>query len=140
MEFQLLRKAPFRMEFDTKMPTYKGITAALGITLLLKLGTVLPALILADIIDKLSDSATTPYTLLAFFFVLIAVQALLTPLQSWALAKATQKLVRRLSLDWCNTLMEKRFEAYSRLHGGGLVKVLDRGITAQERWLAFLIS
>jgi ATP-binding cassette subfamily B protein/ATP-binding cassette subfamily B protein RtxE/ATP-binding cassette subfamily C protein CydC len=48
--------------------------------------------------------------------------------------------VKQLSIRWCRALLDKRFEAYGQLHGGTLVKVLDRGITAQERWLGFLIG
>lgn len=43
-------------------------------------------------------------------------------------------------MRWCRALLDKRFEVYGHLHGGTLVKVLDRGITAQERWLGFLIG
>lgn len=48
--------------------------------------------------------------------------------------------MKQLSIRWCRALLDKRFEAYGQLHGGTLVKVLDRGITAQERWLGFLIG
>ncbi|WP_392518843.1 hypothetical protein [Pseudomonas sp. FYR_5] len=48
--------------------------------------------------------------------------------------------MKQLSIRWCRELLDKRFEAYGQLHGGTLVKVLDRGITAQERWLGFLIG
>ena len=122
------------------MPTYRRVLAALGMTLLLKVATVIPALILADIIDNLSSSHPPPLTLLAIFLSLIASQALFTPLQAWCLARLCQDRVRQLSIGWCRTLLEKRFEAFGQLQGGVLVKVLDRGITAQERWLGFLIS
>lgn len=122
------------------MSTYKSLFVALSATLLLKVATVIPALILADIIDNLSSSRPPPLTLLAMFLGLMLSQALFTPLQAWCLARLCQDRVQQLSIDWCRKLLEKRFEAFGQLHGGILVKVLDRGITAQERWLGFLIG
>ena len=122
------------------MHIYPGIFAALSTTLVLKVATVVPALILADIIDNLSTSAPSSQLLLGAFICLIALQALLTPLQAWSLSRLCQKRVKQLSIRWCRALLDKRFEAYGQLHGGTLVKVLDRGITAQERWLGFLIG
>ncbi len=122
------------------MSSYRSVLVVLGTTLLLKVATVIPALVLANIIDNLSSARPPPLTLLAIFLGLIASQALFTPLQAWCLARLCQDRVRRLSVDWCRTLLEKRFEAFGQLQGGVLVKVLDRGITAQERWLGFLIG
>ncbi|WP_049870419.1 ABC transporter ATP-binding protein [Pseudomonas cremoricolorata] len=117
----------------------KPVLLALGATLFLKVATVIPALVVADIIDNLS-SASPPYELLGVFTCLIIVQVCLTPLQAWALARLCQARVKQLSSQWCRQLLDKHFEAYGQLHGGTLVKVLDRGITAQERWLNFLIG
>lgn len=122
------------------MHIHRGIFAALSATLVLKVATVVPALILADIIDNLSTSASSSQLLLGAFICLIALQASLTPLQAWCLARLCQERVKQLSIRWCRALLDKRFEAYGQLHGGTLVKVLDRGITAQERWLGFLIG
>ncbi|MCJ7849847.1 MULTISPECIES: ATP-binding cassette domain-containing protein [Pseudomonas putida group] len=122
------------------MHIYRGLLAALSATLILKVATVVPALILADIIDNLSTSATSSLVLLGAFICLVALQASLTPLQAWCLARLCQERVKQLSMRWCRGLLDKRFEAYGQLHGGTLVKVLDRGITAQERWLGFLIG
>ncbi|WP_232108440.1 MULTISPECIES: ATP-binding cassette domain-containing protein [Pseudomonas] len=122
------------------MHLYKGILAALGATLLLKIATVVPALVLADIIDNLAASAASSQLLLGAFICLVALQASMTPLQAWCLARLCQERVKQLSIRWCRELLDKRFEAYGQLHGGTLVKVLDRGITAQERWLGFLIG
>ncbi len=117
----------------------RPILIALGATLFLKIATVIPALILADIIDNLS-TASFSYELLGAFACLVIVQVCLIPLQAWALARLCQERVRQLSSHWCRSLLDKQFEAYGQLHGGTLVKVLDRGITAQERWLNFLIG
>lgn len=122
------------------MQIYRGILAALGATLLLKITTVVPALVLADIIDNLATSAASSQLLLGAFICLVALQASMTPLQAWCLARLCQERVKQLSIRWCRELLDKRFEAYGQLHGGTLVKVLDRGITAQERWLGFLIG
>lgn len=122
------------------MQAPSGILAALGATLILKVATVVPALVLADIIDGLSASSASTQRLLGVFLCLIAIQALLIPVQAWSLARLCQARVKQLSMRWCRTLLDKRFEAYGQLHGGTLVKVLDRGITAQERWLGFLIG
>lgn len=122
------------------MHIYRGIIAALSATLVLKIATVVPALILADIIDNLSTSAASSQLLLGAFICLIVLQTLMTPLQAWCLARLCQERVKQLSIHWCRALLDKRFEAYGQLHGGTLVKVLDRGITAQERWLVFLIG
>ncbi|HDS1745982.1 ATP-binding cassette domain-containing protein [Pseudomonas sp. M2] len=122
------------------MHIYRGIIAALSATLVLKVATVVPALILADIIDNISSSAAPTQLLLGAFIFLIALQASMTPLQAWCLARLCQDRVKQLSIRWCRALLDKRFEAYGQLHGGTLVKVLDRGITAQERWLGFLIG
>ncbi|WP_050577284.1 ATP-binding cassette domain-containing protein [Pseudomonas cremoricolorata] len=121
------------------MPLSNPMLFALGATLVLKVATVIPALVLADIIDNLS-TVSPSYELLGAFACLIIVQVCLTPLQAWALARLCQERVRQLSNRWCRNLLDKRFEAYGQLHGGTLVKVLDRGITAQERWLNFLIG
>ncbi|MFS0825788.1 ATP-binding cassette domain-containing protein [Pseudomonas phoenicis] len=115
------------------------ILVALAATLFLKVATVIPALVLADIIDNLS-TAPSSYELLGVLACLVIVQVCLTPLQAWALARLCQERVRQLSSQWCQNLLSKQFEAYGQLHGGTLVKVLDRGITAQERWLSFLIG
>ena len=122
------------------MHIYRGVFAALSATLVLKIATVVPALILADIIDNLSTSTASSQLLLGAFICLIALQASMTPLQAWCLARLCQERVKQLSIRWCRALLDKRFEAYGQLHGGALVKVLDRGITAQERWLGFLIG
>lgn len=122
------------------MQIYRGILAALSATLILKIATVVPALILADIIDNLATSAASSQLLLGAFICLVALQASMTPLQAWCLARLCQERVKQLSIRWCRALLDKRFEAYGQLHGGTLVKVLDRGITAQERWLGFLIG
>jgi len=122
------------------MHTYRAIIAALTATLILKIASAIPALILADIIDSLSNATSSSTFLLAAFICLIALQTLLNPLQSWCLARLCQERVKQLSMNWCRALLDKRFEAYGLLHGGTLVKVLDRGITAQERWLGFLIG
>lgn len=124
------------------MSIYRDAFTALGTTLVLKMATVVPALILADIIDDLSagGSSAAVLILLAAFLCLVGLQALLTPLQAWCLARLCQEQVRQMSARWCRVLLSKRFEAYGQLHGGVLVKVLDRGITAQERWFGFLIG
>jgi ATP-binding cassette subfamily B protein len=122
------------------MSTFRSLVVALGTTLLLKVATVIPALVLADIIDDLSSTRPPPSTLLLLFLGLMASQALLMPLQAWCLARLCQDRVRQLSISWCRNLLDKRFEAFGQLHGGVLVKVLDRGITAQERWLGFMIG
>lgn len=122
------------------MPTFKLLFIALAATLLLKIASVVPALVLAEIIDDLHNAAKSPSSLLWLFMGLIGVQALLIPAQAWCLARLCQERVRALSVRWCSALLLKRFEAYAQLHGGMLVKVLDRGITAQERWLGFLIG
>ncbi|WP_447738350.1 ATP-binding cassette domain-containing protein [Pseudomonas laurentiana] len=122
------------------MHIFRGILAALSATLILKVATVVPALVLADIIDNLATSAASSQLLLGAFICLVALQASMTPLQAWCLARLCQERVKQLSIRWCRALLDKRFEAYGQLHGGTLVKVLDRGITAQERWLGFLIG
>lgn len=122
------------------MHFYKSALAAFTATLILKVATVIPALMLAEIIDNLSSPTSISHFLLGAFACLIVVQALLTPLQAWCLARLCQERVKQLSIRWCRALLDKRFEAYGHLHGGTLVKVLDRGITAHERWLGFLIG
>lgn len=117
----------------------KGFVIALIVTLTLKVVTVIPALVLADIVDNV-HSGLSILPSLGIFIALIALQALTTPVQAWSLSLLCQERVREISARWCRTLLDKRFEAYEQLHGGALVKVLDRGITAQERWLGFLIG
>lgn len=122
------------------MTIYRNLIFALIATLVLKVATVIPALVLADIIDNLSSARHPPVALLFAFIGLVALQALLIPLQAWCLAGLCQDRVKQLSIGWCRKLLEKRFEAFGQLHGGILVKVLDRGITAHEKWLNFLIG
>ncbi|MBA1202847.1 ATP-binding cassette domain-containing protein [Pseudomonas capeferrum] len=121
------------------MSSSRDFFAALSITLILKAAIVLPALVLADIIDNINSDLSILRPL-GLFIALIVLQALATPIQAWSLARLCQERVRSMSAKWCRALLDKRFEAYEQLHGGALVKVLDRGITAQERWLNFLIG
>ncbi|WP_312936598.1 ATP-binding cassette domain-containing protein [Pseudomonas sp.] len=125
-------------KFEMAFPS--SVLAALIVTLILKVTTVVPALVLADIIDSLPDAPNSTHALLGVFLCVIVLQASLTPLQAWSLSRLCQSHVKQLSMRWCRTLLDKHFEAYGQLHGGTLVKVLDRGITAQERWLGFLIG
>lgn len=122
------------------MAVCKPLFLALTVTLALKIVTVVPALVLAAIIDNVEQPTQSPVYLLGLFLILMGLQALLTPAQAWCLARLCQNQIRSMSESWCRTLLNKRFEAYGQLHGGILVKVLDRGITAQERWLNFLIG
>lgn len=122
------------------MASYKNLAIALTATLVLKALTVLPALLLAYIVDHSGTPDIPVPAVFGLFLLVVTIQALFTPIQSWCLAFLTQTQVRALSQRWCRTLLGKQFEAYTQLQGGTLVKVLDRGITAQERWLGFLIG
>lgn len=64
------------------MHFYRSTFFALSSTLLLKVATVIPALILADIIDNLSTPSSLSHALLGAFACVIIVQALLTPLHA----------------------------------------------------------
>lgn len=122
------------------MGSHRNLALALTATLTLKALTVLPALLLAHVVDNAGQPDISALPTLLLFLVLVTVQALFIPMQSWCLAHLTQNRVRTLSTRWCRDLLDKRFEVYNQLQGGTLVKVLDRGITAQERWLGFLIG
>jgi len=60
------------------MHIYPGILAALSATLILKIATVVPALILADIMDNLATSAASSQLLLGAFTCYSAIDSALS--------------------------------------------------------------
>ncbi len=118
--------------------------SATALTVLLKLSAIAPALLLGKIVDSLSFTENVaPLTISGLLVVLCAtvlVQSLLHPLQTYQLVKLVQTTLADLSIQWSERILGKEFEQFSSLRIGGLIKSVERGITAHEKFLIFFIT
>ena len=118
--------------------------SATALTVLLKLSTLAPALLLGKIIDNLSvadDVASlTLSDLLIVLCGAVLLQSVLHPLQTYQLVKLVQTTLADLSTEWSEKILGKDFEQFSSLRIGGLIKSVERGITAHEKFLIFFIT
>ncbi|BAU72016.1 ATP-binding cassette domain-containing protein [Metapseudomonas furukawaii] len=107
-----------------------------------KLTFVAAPILLGHIVDGLTSersySERIPILLVAFC-IAGAVQVVINPLQSLHLSRLVQDCVYESSLQWARSVMGKEFEVFSSLRIGGLINTVDRGITAYERLLGFLL-
>jgi len=112
--------------------------------LLMKACTILPAFILGKIIDSLSASSTTSpigiTSLLIAFSALILLQSIINPLQTYQLVKLVQHTIKDKSLAWTRSIIARDFQEFSSLKLGGITRSLERGITAHEKLLTFLVT
>lgn len=117
---------------------------ATGMTVLVKVSVLIPALLLGKIIDTFSTSpqvdATYSFFLLIMLCVATALQSIFHPLQTYQLVKLVQIILKEKSVLWTARILQKEFEQFSSLRLGGLIKSLERGITAHEKFLTFVIT
>ncbi|BBP59019.1 ATP-binding cassette domain-containing protein [Pseudomonas sp. St316] len=127
---------------------YKQHTKLLAMTIVtiiaLKLITLAPPLLLGTIIDTLQDN-TNPAssTLLALTTGLIVagcIHAIITPLQLHALSKLVQSIIMNASIEWISELIGKEFSLFNSWRIGHFIKSVERGITAHEQLLTFIVT
>jgi ATP-binding cassette subfamily B protein len=129
---------------ETLSSRKKLFISATALTVLLKLSTIAPALLLGKIIDNLTvEENLATLTLSDLLIVLCAavlLQSILHPLQTYQLVKLVQTTLADLSTEWSEKILGKEFEQFSSLRIGGLIKSVERGITAHEKFLIFFIT
>jgi ABC-type bacteriocin/lantibiotic exporters, contain an N-terminal double-glycine peptidase domain len=110
----------------------------------LKIMALAPPLLLGNVVDALnSDSRATLNTLLpltAGFALAGCIQAIINPLQAFLLSRLVQQIVMNASIDWMAELMRKEFCHFNSWRIGHFIKSVERGITAHEQLLTFLVT
>lgn len=118
--------------------------SAAVMTILLKASAIVPALILGNVIDSLTLTgnidALNISSLLATLCLAIALQSFVNPLQTYQLVCLVQTILEEKSIQWTKEILGKEFEQFSSLRLGGLIKSVERGITAHEKLLTFSIT
>lgn len=113
-------------------------------TILLKASAIVPALLLGNIIDSLASSeginARNALGLLAVLCFTIFLQSIFNPLQTYQLVRLVQSTLKEKSIQWTAIILGKEFEQFSSLKIGGLIKSVERGITAHEKLLTFFVT
>lgn len=134
------------MEFisETLSSRKRLFISATALTVLLKLSTLAPALLLGKIIDNLSVAEDVASLILSDLLIVLCgavlLQSVLHPLQTYQLVKLVQTTLADLSTEWSEKILGKDFEQFSSLRIGGLIKSVERGITAHEKFLIFFIT
>lgn len=129
---------------ETFLSKKRLFLSATIITILLKVVAVVPALLLGRIIDSLVsteiiDTSELSWQLAALCLAIIF-QSIVNPLQTYQLVSLVQITLKEKSIEWTKAILEKEFEAFSTLRLGGLIKCVERGITAHEKLLTFFIT
>jgi ATP-binding cassette subfamily B protein/ATP-binding cassette subfamily B protein RtxE len=118
--------------------------SATAMTILLKGSVIVPALILGKIIDSLSATENIDSfnisRLLIVLCIAIILQSIFNPLQTYQLASLVQGTLREKSTQWTREILGKEFEQFSSIRLGGLIKCVERGITAHEKLITFFIT
>lgn len=117
---------------------------ATAMTIILKLSSILPALLLGQIIDSVTTLEDADASRVSMLLVLLCAatvfQSIAHPLQTYQLVSLIQTTLKAKSIDWTGRMLRKEFEQFSALRLGGLIKSLERGITAHEKFLTFVIT
>ncbi|KJH85658.1 ABC transporter [Pseudomonas fluorescens] len=127
---------------------YREHTKLLAITITtiiaLKLITLAPPLLLGIIIDTLQDNrnpaSSTLFALATGLVVAGCIHAIITPLQLHALSKLVQNIIMNASIEWITELIGKEFSSFSSWRIGHFIKSVERGITAHEQLLTFIVT
>lgn len=118
--------------------------SAIAMTALLKISMLSPPLLLGRIIDHLSlveDMELLAIAwLIAALCIAVLVQSIFHPLQTYQLVSLVQSTLAEMSSQWTEIILGKEFESFSSLRIGGLIKSVERGITAHEKLLTFFIT
>lgn len=129
---------------DTFLAKKRLFLSATAITVLLKGVAVIPALLLGKIIDGLVSPGVVPasgvFWFIAALCIAIIFQSVFSPLQTYQLVSLVQTTLKEKSIEWTKAILEKEFEAFSAFRLGGLIKAVERGITAHEKLLTFFIT
>ncbi|MFK7701523.1 ABC transporter ATP-binding protein [Pseudomonas caspiana] len=129
---------------DTFLARRGLFLSATAITIFLKGVAVIPALLLGGIIDGLASpgslDASGVLWLFAVLCMAIVFQSIFSPFQTYQLVSLVQITLREKSIEWTQTILGKEFEAFSSFRLGGLIKSVERGITAHEKLLTFFIT
>ncbi|MDO7899638.1 ATP-binding cassette domain-containing protein [Pseudomonas citrulli] len=128
--------------------SYKRHTALLASTLAtilaLKLIVLAPPLLLGIIIDALhGDKLVASSTLLLLTAGLVVagcIHAIISPLQTHILCRLVQHIIMAASIDWITKLIGKEFSFFNSWRIGHFIKSVERGITAHEQLLTFLVT
>ncbi|WHS57907.1 ATP-binding cassette domain-containing protein [Pseudomonas sp. G2-4] len=122
----------------------KLLTATIVTIIALKLITLAPPLLFGTIIDTLQGNRNpASSTLLALTTGLIVagcIHAIITPLQIHALSKLVQSIIMNASIEWITELMGKEFSLFNSWRIGHFIKSVERGITAHEQLLTFIVT
>lgn len=118
--------------------------SAIAMTVLLKISMLSPPLLLGKIIDQLSlieamEPAAVTW-LITSLCIAVLVQSIFHPLQTYQLVSLIQSTLADMSTQWTVKILGKEFEHFSALRIGGLMKSVERGITAHEKILHFFIT
>jgi ATP-binding cassette subfamily B protein/ATP-binding cassette subfamily B protein RtxE len=118
--------------------------SATAMTILLKVSVFLPVILLGRIIDDLSagsDANASGLTwLLAGLAFSVVLQSVIAPLHTYQLVSLVQLTLKEKSIQWTKAILGKEFEQFASLRLGGLIKAVERGITAHEKLLTFFIT
>jgi ATP-binding cassette subfamily B protein/ATP-binding cassette subfamily B protein RtxE len=118
--------------------------SATSMTVLLKIISILPALLLGKIIDNMTSTegvdASRVFLLVSLFCAATIFQSVVHPLQTYQLVKLVQTTLKEKSVQWTDNILRKEFEQFSALRLGSLIKSLERGINAHEKFLTFVIT
>ncbi|MCW1244144.1 ATP-binding cassette domain-containing protein [Pseudomonas sp. SAICEU22] len=134
-----------RAMIKTAYKKHAKLLATTVITIIaLKLITLAPPLLLGTIIDTLQDNSNpASSTLLAMTAGLIVAgctHAVITPLQLHALSKLVQGIIMNASIEWITELIGKEFSLFTSWRIGHFIKSVERGITAHEQLLTFIVT
>ncbi|MCJ8204610.1 ATP-binding cassette domain-containing protein [Pseudomonas sp. RGM2987] len=120
------------------------LVTTLATILALKLIVLAAPLLLGTIIDTLhGDTSVASNTLLMLTAGLIVagcIHAIISPLQIHVLGKLVQHIVMTASIDWIRRLLGKEFALFNSWRIGHFIKSVERGITAHEQLLTFLVT
>ena len=118
--------------------------SAAAMTVVLKLSSILPALLLGQIVDSVTTLENVDTLRVSILLVLLCAatvfQSIVHPLQTYQLVSLVQTTLKAKSIEWSGRMLRKEFEQFSALRLGGLIKSLERGITAHEKFLTFAIT
>ncbi|HEX8587553.1 hypothetical protein [Pseudomonas sp.] len=127
---------------ETLRSNKKLFFSATALTVLLKLSAIAPALLLGKIVDSLSaignSASIVVNDLLLVLCAAVLLQSVLHLLQTYQLVKFVQTTLADLSIEWTENILGKEFEQFSSLRIGALIKSVERGITAHEKFFDFL--
>ena len=112
--------------------------------IVIKIIALAPPLLLGQVVDTLSGDAQQSINILILsitaFVLAGCIQAIINPLQVFFLSKLVQKVVADASVGWIAQLLRKEFLQFSSWRVGHFIKSVERGITAHEQLLTFIVT